>query len=210
LVLIALSALACAPESVGGEAAQSPETPIAEEDTSEPFRVVSPTERVPAFRVVATNGSVFDSSQLVGKQPFVVAFYATWCKVCEFKLPELLDVLAEAGSEVSAFGVSVDDAETWKNVERYVARHRLPFPTVRGQSFPRFALSYDPFQTVPVVAVVGRNGYLVDYQIGYSHTHRQRLAAAVELARRMTPDSPPLYRPKPDPDAPPSDPEVGL
>jgi peroxiredoxin len=172
---------------------------VAEEEAREPFRVVSPTERVPKFRVVATNGSVFDSDALIGKQPFVVAFYATWCKVCEFKLPDLLDVLREAG-EVAAIGVSVDDVDTWENVERWTARHRLPFPTVRGASFPRFAMSYDPFQTVPVVAVVGRNGYLVDYQIGYSSTHRERLIAAVELAQRMTPDSPPLYEQIANPD----------
>lgn len=200
LVLLLLSPVACAPEASGGDSARSPEPPIAEEESSEHFRVVSPTERVPEFRVVATNGSVFDSTTLIGKQPFVVAFWATWCKVCELKLPELLEVLA-AATEVQAIGVSVDDADTWQNVDRYVARHRLPFPTVRGASFPRFALSYDPFQTVPVIAVIGRNGYLVDYQIGYSSTHRQRLAAAVEVARRMAPDSPPLHQPKPDPEA---------
>lgn len=199
LALFAICATGCAPEQ--NKRASAPELVAQEEAQREPFRVVSPTEQVPKFRVVATNGSVFDSDALIGKEPFVVAFYATWCKVCEFKLPDLLDVLHEAG-QVAAIGVAVDDTDTWQNVERYVTRHRLPFPTVRGASFPRFALSYDPFQTVPVVAVVGRNGYLVDYQIGYSSTHRERLIAAVEVARRMSPDSPPVYEQMANPEGP--------
>lgn len=189
----------CSP--VEKESANTPEPAVEEELSKEPFRVVSPTEQVPKFRVIATNGSVFDSEALIGKEPFVVTFYATWCKVCEFKLPDLLDVLHESG-EIAAIGVAVDDVDTWQNVDPWVARHRLPFPTVRGASFPRFALSYDPFQTVPVVAVIGRNGYLVDYQIGYSRTHRERLIAAVELARRMSPDSPPVYEQVANPEGP--------
>jgi peroxiredoxin len=199
LALIAVSAVGCAPAET--PSASAAKAVVEEEASSEPFRVVSPTEPVPKFRVVATNGSVFDSEALIGKEPFVVAFYATWCKVCEFKLPDLLDVLHESG-KIAAIGVAVDDEDTWKNVDRYAARHRLPFPTVRGGSFPRFALAYDPFQTVPVVAVVGRNGYLVDYQIGYSSTHRERLIAAVELASRMSPDSPPVYEQIANPEAP--------
>ncbi len=206
LLLFALALVGCAPAASGGEASRPASEPsvVVEEDSSEPFRVLSPSERVPPFRVVAVDGTVFDSGSLIGKQPFVVAFWATWCGVCELKLPELAAVLADAGGNIPTIGVSVDARDTWNRVSGYATQHRLPFPTVRGESFPRFATAYDPFETVPVVAVVGKNGYLVDYQIGYSATHAQRLRAALELAQRMTRDAPPLYErqgdKKPEPD----------
>ncbi len=82
-------------------------------------------------------------------------------------------------------GVALDDDDTWPAVPGYVKRHALPFPTVRGEHFPRFALAYDPFQSVPAVAVVGKNGYLIDYQIGFSHSHERRLRGALEVAGRV-------------------------
>jgi peroxiredoxin len=196
--LLLVGATACAASNPSGDGARGPSTTdapeSAEAEGKQPFRVLSPSERVPDFRVVATDGSVIDSSTLVGKEPFVLVFFATWCNVCELKLPEVTSVLA--GTErIPVIGVSVDDKETWERVPSFVARHRLAFPTVRGTSFPRFALAYDPLQTVPVVAVIGRNGYLVDYQIGWASSHRSRLAAAIEVGRRIAPDAPPLHGP---------------
>jgi hypothetical protein len=85
---------------------------------------------------------------------------------------------------VAFVGVPIDDEQTWPEVSDYVGRHGLGFPIVRGQWFPRFALAYDPLQTVPVVAVVGKDGFLVDYQIGWAPGHRQRLLTAVAIAKR--------------------------
>jgi thiol-disulfide isomerase/thioredoxin len=167
------------------------------EQAREPFRTVSTSERVPAFRVVADDGSVFDSDALVGKRPFVVVFFATWCGVCELLFPAVHDVFDE-NADVPVIGVSLDDSDTWGQVPGYVRRHALRFPWVRAESFPRFTLAYDPLQRVPVVAVVGKNGYLVDYQVGYSYSERRRLVAALAIAKRMRADSPPFVPDRPD------------
>jgi thiol-disulfide isomerase/thioredoxin len=161
--------------------------------------VLGPRERVPHFRVTSVDGRVFDSDALVGKEPFVLVFFASWCRVCDMKLPMVSEVFRQ-GTPVAGLGVALDEPETWHNVPAFVDKHQLGLPIVRAQSFPRFTLAYDPFQTVPVVAIVGRNGYLVDYQIGYASTHRARLAAALDLARRMPADAPPFLDSL-DPDA---------
>jgi peroxiredoxin len=173
---LALLLVACAPE---------PEAPRPIEVPRGPFRVLSPRESVPPFRLVATDGSVLDSDELVGKRPFVVVFFTTWCGVCELKLPEVRAVAEREAKNVTFVGVPIDDADTWDQVSDYVERHGLQFPIVRGEDFPRFALAYDPLQTVPVVAVVGRDGYLVDYQIGWGPGHARRLRAAVDVARSV-------------------------
>lgn len=146
--------------------------------------MLSPREPVPPFKLVATDGSVLDSNALVGRRPFVVVFFTTWCHVCELKLPLVREMALASGADVTFVGVPIDDEQTWHEVDGYVRRHGLEFPIVRGAWFPRFALAYDPLQTVPVVAVIGKDGYLVDYQIGWARSHAPRLRAAVEEAKR--------------------------
>jgi peroxiredoxin len=148
---------------------------------------------------MAADGTVFDSRELLGKRPFVLVFFATWCRVCEMKIPEVADLLRD-GPPTTVIGVSLDDREDYTKVPGFVARHRFTFPSVRGDDFPAFALAYDPLQTVPVVAVIGPNGFLIDYQIGYSVTHRARLAAALDIARRMPQDAPPFLSGRPEDD----------
>src|SRR5688572_16344508 len=50
---------------------------------------------VPAFDIESVSGIRYDSSALVGRQPFVVAFFATWCEACGRKLRSLRHALNE-------------------------------------------------------------------------------------------------------------------
>jgi thiol-disulfide isomerase/thioredoxin len=142
---------------------------------------------VPDFMLRTESGGTFDSRQLVGERAFVVVFFATWCAVCDLKMPLLRRALATTGP-VTAIGVAVDEAATWPRVAQYMKRHGLTsMPLVRAQKYPGFAVSYNPFGSVPLVVVVGQNGGLVDYQIGYAPNDGARLEAAVELAKRIGP-----------------------
>ncbi len=94
--IVAAAMLAgCSPKAVTPEAS-SPAPAAEPEPAREPFRVLSPDELVPEFRVRASDGTLFDSDALVGKRPFVVVFYATWCSVCEMKLPVVKEALSRA------------------------------------------------------------------------------------------------------------------
>ena len=141
---------------------------------------------VPDFRVTAVGGEVFDSQALVGTRAFVVVFFATWCGVCELKMPALHEALARLGNLI-VIGVSLDGPQTWGAVTSFLQRYELAFPVVRAAANPRFAVSYNPFSGVPAVVVVGRNGGLVDVQMGYSPDDGQKLVDSVELARRIGP-----------------------
>ena len=142
---------------------------------------------VPEFQLRTEQGRPLDSRRLVGERAFVVVFFATWCAVCDLKLPLLRRAL-ETTAPVTLIGVSVDDPQTWPRVAPYLKRHGLTsMPLVRAQRYPAFAISYNPFSTVPLVVVVGQNGGLVDYQIGYAPNDGQRLEDAVRLAKRIGP-----------------------
>jgi peroxiredoxin len=144
---------------------------------------------VPEFRVSTLRGDVIDSGQLVGEEPFLVVFFATWCKDCTKKLPALRRALDNVG-DIEIVGASLDETENAGKVEGYLARYDLDFPVVRASSHPEFWMSYNYFMSVPLVVVVGRNGGLVDYQLGYEPNDQQRLETAVELARVIGPLAP--------------------
>ena len=141
---------------------------------------------VPDFSVESYDGTLLKSEDLVGQEPFVVVFFATWCQVCDMKLPVLKQVFEELGP-VTTIMVSVDDAETWPQVPGYLKEHDVKFPVVSALAYPRFSASYNPFQAVPLVVVVGKNGGLVDYQMGFADTHQKRLSDAIRAARSIGP-----------------------
>src|SRR4051812_19999525 len=48
-------------------------------DLDEEPEQIEPDERVPDFLLASERCEIFDSRELVGKQPFVVVFFASWC-----------------------------------------------------------------------------------------------------------------------------------
>jgi hypothetical protein len=143
---------------------------------------------VPEFLVRTVEGKEYDSSALVGSRPFLVVFFATWCDSCTPKLEALRRSLDE--EPMLLIPVSVDGPETWQGVEGYLRARGLALPVVRGQDQPQFVMSYNPFNSVPTVVIVGRNGGLVDYQMGWVPEEDARLPDSLKLARVIGPLGP--------------------
>jgi thiol-disulfide isomerase/thioredoxin len=144
---------------------------------------IAPDERVPDFLLASERCEIFDSRALVGKRPFVVVFFASWCSVCEHKMPAIRDALEERGDELTSLFVSLDEAEGWAGTEQFLARHGLvPTSAVVGRDFLSFSLGYNPFRSVPVVVVVGRSGHVVDVQVGVHDGDDERLLDALDIA----------------------------
>jgi hypothetical protein len=84
----------------------------------------------------------------------------------------------------------MDGPETWARVPGYLSSFDVREPSVRASDHPWFATSYNPFQMVPVLVIVGKNGGLVDYQLGYELEQEQRLMASLRLAETIGPLAP--------------------
>jgi len=175
LAIVAIELASCAP-SPSADEIQLGEAP-------RPVRKLLHTgDPAPAFQVESTAGDSLDSAQLFGKSATVVVFFATWCKVCEVKLPLVRETLADYG-EVSTIAVSLDDVSTFHRAPEYLERHGLRMPLVRGALYPEFVLAYDAPLGVPMVVIVGRDGTVVDVQSGWASGHGERLRAALDAAR---------------------------
>jgi len=154
------------------------------EAKTEAPKTIAPGEVVPAFRITTVDGETIDSAEVVGKKPFVVLFFASWCGVCEEKLPLVQAALAEEGPDLLVLGAALDEPETWARVAPYVERHALSVTLVRGQAHRDFAGAYDPFGTVPVVMVIDEEGRIVDLQRGMRPGDGDRLLEALRQVRK--------------------------
>jgi thiol-disulfide isomerase/thioredoxin len=142
--------------------------------------------RVPDFEVYAVGGVRYSSQLLVGKQPFVAVFFATWCDYCQGELKTIERAFHEIGP-MPVIPVSVDGPETWGQVPAYLASFGIHAPAVRASHYRRFAATYNPADILPSVAIVGRNGALVDYLHGYDPAHAERLLASLRHAKAVPP-----------------------
>ncbi len=137
---------------------------------------------VPEFELTLADGEVMRSDEWVGKRPFVIVFFATWCQVCEVKMPLVRSALQNA-EDVTLLLVSVDEPDTWRHVPGFLREQRMGRTLLASAlENPRFTMGYDPMGAVPLVAVVGNDGRLVDYQVGLSSADGARLTAAVAQA----------------------------
>ena len=141
---------------------------------------------VPDFELIAPGGAFYSSRSLVGQQPFVTAFFATWCDYCQVELKAMQQAMAKAGP-MPIIPVSVDGPDTWSKVPGYLAAFGIHDSAVRASDYPRFAAAYDPFDTVPLLVIVGRNGGLVDCLVGYDPAHADRLVSSLKLAKTVGP-----------------------
>lgn len=148
------------------------------------IETIEPGKVVPAFRLTTVAGDTVDSTELVGKEPFVVMFFASWCGVCEQKLPLVQKALTEEAGDMLVLGAALDEPETWDRVAPYVERHGLEVTLVRGQEHKGFAMAYDPFGSVPVVMVINQQGVIVDLQRGMREGDEDRLRAALRLVQK--------------------------
>lgn len=176
------------------------ECPVSKQpELAEPPELIAPEERVPEFLLASEGCEVFDSRELVGKKPFVVVFFASWCSVCDHKMPLLLAALDDRSAELTSLFVSLDDATGWSETEAFLARHGLvPTSAVAGRDFLGFSLGYNPFRSVPVVVIVGRSGRVVDVQVGVREGDATRLVRALDVAIHEPPESSRVtsYRPR--------------
>lgn len=137
---------------------------------------------VPSFQLVDLSGEALNSGDLVGKRAFAVVFFASWCELCVRKM-EMVRTALEDEQEVKLLLVSVDGPETAHHVPGFLRERRLAEEQViDGLNHPRFTRGYNPISSIPLVAIVGRSGHLVEYQVGLQSGDESRLRTALHKA----------------------------
>ena len=138
--------------------------------------------QLPAVQLKDINGKVVDTSTLSNDgKPFVISFWATWCKPCRRELKAISEVYEDWQEEtgMKLIAVSIDEAQNVSKVKPVVDASGWEYEVLLDPSgdFKR-AMGV---QNVPHTIVVDGNGKVVESHQGYVEGAEEHL---IELIRQ--------------------------
>ncbi len=140
--------------------------------------------QLPAVTLKALNGQSVQTDTLSNNgKPFIIDFFATWCKPCNRELDAIAEVyedwLEETG--VKIYAVSIDQAQNINKVKPLVNNHGWPYEVLLDpNSDLKRALG---IQTIPFVLIVDGQGNIVYKHNGYTDGAEEEL---INKVRELT------------------------
>lgn len=146
----------------------------------------SASAALPSVTLQDINGNNIDTATLSNDgKPFVISFFATWCKPCLRELKAINDVLPDWQDEtgVKIIAVSIDEAQNSQKVA----------PLVKGKGWTDFQVLLDPsgefkrqlgVNDIPHVFVVDGNGNIVWNHQSYVDGGEEAILEAVKAAAK--------------------------
>ena len=128
-----------------------------------------PADAKPAnlnFTLKDVNNKDVNLASLKGKV-ILLDFWATWCGPCKIEIPWFVEFQQKYGARgFQVLGVSVDD--TLAKLKPYVAQYKMNYPVLQGLNHDDVQDAYGPMWSIPVTAVISRDGKMCAKHNGLS------------------------------------------
>ena len=140
-------------------------------------------QQIPSVKLKDLKGKTIDTSTLENDgKPFIISFFALWCKPCLRELEAIKDVYKDWQKEtgVKLYAISIDDAQNSLKVG----------PESRAKGW-QYEVLLDPnsdfkralgVNAIPAVFIVDGNGKIVSSRTGYKNGEEEKL---IEEVRKL-------------------------
>lgn len=88
----------------------------------------------PDFSVQTLDGKTLQLSELIGKKPVYLKFWATWCSYCKAEMPYLQSVYEQPGEPVQVLSVNVGINDSVANIQQLFKAGGYSMPTTFDQN----------------------------------------------------------------------------
>ena len=139
--------------------------------------------QLPAVTLKSIDGTVVQSESLNNEgKPFIIDFFATWCKPCNRELSAIAEVYGEWKEEtgVKIYAVSIDQAQNINKVKPLVDQNEWEYEVLLDTNSE--LLKALGGQMIPFVVVVDGNGNIVSKHSGYTDGAEDEL---IEEVRKL-------------------------
>ena len=151
------------------------------------FASVGAFAQLPSVQLKTLDGKSVDTATLSNDgKPFVISFFATWCKPCLRELRAISEVYPEWQEEtgMKLIAISTDEAQNVQKVKPLVDSEGFEYEVLldTNQDF-QHALG---IQMIPYVMIIDGNGNIVDTRNGYTDGSEQHI---IEKIRELNLDN---------------------
>lgn len=138
-------------------------------------------KRAKAFSLPTLGGDRFDLARILGHQPVVLVFWASWCAPCLEEAPHLVQLYKRYGDSVGFVSVSIDALEDHDKLRRVVGELQLPYPVALDPNGDVLA-KYASAAGIPLTFVFDREGEAVYQHDNYEPGDESALKDAIRRA----------------------------
>ena len=137
--------------------------------------------QLPSFKLKTIDGKTVSTDTLRNDgKPFIISFFATWCKPCNRELSAIAEVYDEWQKEtgVKLYAVSIDKAQNANKVKPLVNQNGWPYEVMLDPN-SEFRKSFGG-EMIPFVIICDGDGKIVYKHNGYTEGAEQELIEKVK------------------------------
>lgn len=151
--------------------------------------------QLPEVQLKDLAGKTINSAKLSNDgKPFVISFFATWCKPCNRELSAIAEVYEEWQEEtgMKLFAISVDQAQNVNKVKPLVDANEWEYDVLLDTNSD--LLRALGIQLIPHVLIVDGDGKIVESRSGYTEGSEQHIIEKIRELVAQKPKSVPAMR----------------